>query len=182
VSRAIFCHVSTLTTKPLLRPATGDRGPRPHSTRRPSAPACEPLRQGDPAFVVAAGRVRLRRPRSILFTKRRPIACMLRCGCLCQSAPRERTPTGRSEVRGAWMSAQSAPRCARPRWTILRTMHYHALANFGLITKAAIAEMSDRDLLRFPRLGPTAVATIKRERVRATSSVWRSRESRDRSR
>jgi DNA-directed RNA polymerase alpha subunit len=48
----------------------------------------------------------------------------------------------------------------------LRTMHYHALVNFGLLTRAAIAEMSGRDLLRIPRLGPTAVATIKRELAR----------------
>jgi DNA-directed RNA polymerase alpha subunit len=48
----------------------------------------------------------------------------------------------------------------------LRTMHYHALANFGLLTKAAIVEMSERDLLRFPRLGPSAIATIKRELAR----------------
>jgi DNA-directed RNA polymerase alpha subunit len=48
----------------------------------------------------------------------------------------------------------------------LRTMHYHALVNFGLLTRAAIAELSEGDLLRFPRLGPTAIATIKRELAR----------------
>jgi hypothetical protein len=45
-------------------------------------------------------------------------------------------------------------------------MHYHALANFGLLTKVAIAEMSERDLLRFPRVGPTAVARKRQELAR----------------
>jgi hypothetical protein len=43
----------------------------------------------------------------------------------------------------------------------LRTMHYHALVNFGLLTRAAIAEMSGRDLLRIPRL-----SAIDRQRMR----------------
>jgi DNA-directed RNA polymerase alpha subunit len=65
------------------------------------------------------------------------------------------------------MSAQSDPPGVRDLDGLsLRTMHYRALANFGLLTKTAIAEMSERDLLRLPRLGPTAVATIKRELAR----------------
>lgn len=49
---------------------------------------------------------------------------------------------------------------------LLKTLHYHALANYGLLTRAAIAELSERDLLRIPRLGPAAVASINRELAR----------------
>jgi DNA-directed RNA polymerase alpha subunit len=49
---------------------------------------------------------------------------------------------------------------------LLKTLHYNALANYGLLTRAAIAEMSERDLLRVPRLGAAAIAAIKRELAR----------------
>ncbi len=46
---------------------------------------------------------------------------------------------------------------------LLKTLHYHALVNYGLLTRAAIAELSERELLRIPRLGPAAVVSINRE-------------------
>jgi DNA-directed RNA polymerase alpha subunit len=48
----------------------------------------------------------------------------------------------------------------------LKTLHYHALANYGLLTKTAIAELSERELLRIPRVGLAAIASINRELAR----------------
>ena len=65
------------------------------------------------------------------------------------------------------MSARNkAPGVRELDGLFLKTLHYHALANYGLLTRAAIAELSARELLRIPRLGPAAVASINRELAR----------------
>ena len=65
------------------------------------------------------------------------------------------------------MSARNkAPGVRELDGLFLKTLHYRALANYGLLTRAAIAELSERELLRIPRLGPAAVANINREPAR----------------
>jgi DNA-directed RNA polymerase alpha subunit len=65
------------------------------------------------------------------------------------------------------MSARNkAPGVRELDGLFLKTLHYHALANYGLLTRAAIAELSERELLRIPRLGPAAVASINQELAR----------------